>query len=143
VCALICIFLACLVCILCALRWSILYTRFSTEFIENSYIYPFLPSSTTRVQSYYSSFVSVQRPIFTFTGLLLVEKTWEFWRMLLVLHDLICFIYGPSFCLEQTLGPRIGYLPLLIPVIRAHFSNALPPGVDTVWFEYKGLPLKW
>jgi hypothetical protein len=46
-------------------------------------------------------------------------------------------------CLEQTLGPRIGYLPLLIPVIKAHFSNALPPGVDTVWFEYKGLPLKW
>ncbi|KAG2648065.1 autophagy protein 5-like isoform X2 [Panicum virgatum] len=42
-----------------------------------------------------------------------------------------------------TLGPRIGYLPLLIPVIKAHFSNALPPGVDTVWFEYKGLPLKW
>ncbi|KAJ1277556.1 hypothetical protein BS78_04G013200 [Paspalum vaginatum] len=41
------------------------------------------------------------------------------------------------------LGPRIGYLPLLIPVIKAHFSNALPPGVDTVWFEYKGLPLKW
>ncbi|KAL6629283.1 hypothetical protein ACP70R_029048 [Stipagrostis hirtigluma subsp. patula] len=42
-----------------------------------------------------------------------------------------------------TLGPRIGYLPLLIPVIKAHFSSALPPGVDTVWFEYKGLPLKW
>jgi len=47
------------------------------------------------------------------------------------------------FLIEQTLGPRIGYLPLLIPVIKAHFSNALPPGVDTVWFEYKGLPLKW
>ncbi|KAL6848366.1 hypothetical protein ACP4OV_021660 [Aristida adscensionis] len=42
-----------------------------------------------------------------------------------------------------TLGPRIGYLPLLIPVIKAHFSSALPPGVDTVWFEYKGLPIKW
>ncbi|CAM0947823.1 unnamed protein product [Alopecurus aequalis] len=42
-----------------------------------------------------------------------------------------------------TLGPRIGYLPLLIPIIKAHFSSALPPGVDTVWFEYKGLPLKW
>ncbi|GJM90024.1 hypothetical protein PR202_ga06263 [Eleusine coracana subsp. coracana] len=42
-----------------------------------------------------------------------------------------------------TLGPRIGYLPLLIPVIKAHFSSALPPGIDTVWFEYKGLPLKW
>jgi autophagy-related protein 5 len=34
-------------------------------------------------------------------------------------------------------------LPLLIPIIKAHFSSTLPPGVDTVWFEYKGLPLKW
>ncbi|XP_047079018.1 autophagy protein 5-like [Lolium rigidum] len=42
-----------------------------------------------------------------------------------------------------TLGPRIGYLPLLVPIIKAHFSSTLPPGVDTVWFEYKGLPLKW
>ncbi|XP_043718162.1 autophagy protein 5 isoform X1 [Telopea speciosissima] len=41
------------------------------------------------------------------------------------------------------LGPRIGYLPLLVPLIKPHFSNTLPPGVDTVWFEYKGLPLKW
>ncbi|KAK4802957.1 hypothetical protein SAY86_001160 [Trapa natans] len=41
------------------------------------------------------------------------------------------------------LAPRIGYLPLLIARIRPHFSSALPPGVDTVWFEYKGLPLKW
>ncbi|KAL5208123.1 hypothetical protein ABZP36_032558 [Zizania latifolia] len=42
-----------------------------------------------------------------------------------------------------TLGPRIGYLPLLVPIIKAHFSSTLPPGIDTVWFEYKGLPLKW
>ncbi|XP_031391463.1 autophagy protein 5 [Punica granatum] len=41
------------------------------------------------------------------------------------------------------LAPRIGYLPLLVPQIRPHFSSALPPGVDTVWFEYKSLPLKW
>ncbi|KAK4742227.1 hypothetical protein SAY87_000228 [Trapa incisa] len=41
------------------------------------------------------------------------------------------------------LAPRIGYLPLLVPQIRPHFSSALPPGVDTVWFEYRGLPLKW
>ncbi|GAA0175589.1 membrane trafficking regulatory protein [Lithospermum erythrorhizon] len=41
------------------------------------------------------------------------------------------------------LAPRIGYLPLLVPQIKPFFSNALPPGVDTVWFEYKGLPLKW
>lgn len=30
-----------------------------------------------------------------------------------------------------------------MPIIKAHFSSTLPPGVDTVWFEYKGLPLKW
>ncbi|XP_040986541.1 autophagy protein 5 isoform X2 [Juglans microcarpa x Juglans regia] len=41
------------------------------------------------------------------------------------------------------LAPRIGYLPLLIPHIKPHFNSSLPPGVDTVWFEYKGLPLKW
>ncbi|XP_047324216.1 autophagy protein 5 [Impatiens glandulifera] len=41
------------------------------------------------------------------------------------------------------LAPRIGYLPLLVPQIRPFFSDALPPGADTVWFDYKGLPLKW
>lgn len=41
------------------------------------------------------------------------------------------------------LAPRIGYLPLLVPQIKPFFSSALPPGVDTVWFDYKGLPLKW
>ncbi|KAF2290514.1 hypothetical protein GH714_014204 [Hevea brasiliensis] len=41
------------------------------------------------------------------------------------------------------LAPRIGYLPLLIPLIKPHFAATLPPGVDTVWFDYKGLPLKW
>ncbi|CAN0913999.1 Autophagy protein 5 [Linum grandiflorum] len=41
------------------------------------------------------------------------------------------------------LAPRIGYLPLLLHLIKPHFSSTLPPGVDTVWFEYKGLPLKW
>ncbi|KAL8159611.1 hypothetical protein V2J09_001148 [Rumex salicifolius] len=41
------------------------------------------------------------------------------------------------------LAPRIGYLPLLVSQIRPLFSSALPPGNDTVWFEYKGLPLKW
>ncbi|KAF7082535.1 hypothetical protein CFC21_086415 [Triticum aestivum] len=40
-------------------------------------------------------------------------------------------------------GPRIGYFPLLVSTIKAHFSSSLPPGVDTVWFEYKGLLLKW
>jgi hypothetical protein len=39
------------------------------------------------------------------------------------------------FFLEQTLVQELG--------IEAHFSSALPHGVDTVWFEYKGLPLKW
>lgn len=41
------------------------------------------------------------------------------------------------------LAPRIGYLPLLVPQVKPFFSSALPPGVDTVWFDYKGLPLKW
>lgn len=41
------------------------------------------------------------------------------------------------------LAPRIGYLPLLVPQIKPFFSSALPPGEDTVWFEYEGLPLKW
>ncbi|KAK2652769.1 hypothetical protein Ddye_012625 [Dipteronia dyeriana] len=41
------------------------------------------------------------------------------------------------------LAPRIGYLPLLIALIKPYFSSALPPGVDTLWFDYKGLPLKW
>lgn len=41
------------------------------------------------------------------------------------------------------LAPRIGYLPLLAQQIKPFFCSALPPGVDTVWFEYKGLPLKW
>ncbi|XP_028800582.1 autophagy protein 5 [Neltuma alba] len=41
------------------------------------------------------------------------------------------------------LAPRRGYLPLLISIIKPYFSATLPPGVDTIWFEYKGLPLKW
>lgn len=45
--------------------------------------------------------------------------------------------------LFQVLGLRIGYLPLLVPLIKPHFSSTLPPGTDIVWFDYKGLPLKW
>lgn len=41
------------------------------------------------------------------------------------------------------LAPRIGYLPLLAHLIKPHFSSTLPPGMDTIWFDYKGLPLKW
>ncbi|XP_048328835.2 autophagy protein 5 isoform X1 [Ziziphus jujuba] len=41
------------------------------------------------------------------------------------------------------LAPRIGYLPLLASRIKPYFSGTLPPGVDTIWFEYNGLPLKW
>ncbi|KAL2317310.1 hypothetical protein Fmac_031186 [Flemingia macrophylla] len=41
------------------------------------------------------------------------------------------------------LAPRIGYLPLLISLLKPHFTSTLPPGVDTIWFDYKGLPLKW
>ncbi|KAK8947968.1 Autophagy protein 5 [Platanthera guangdongensis] len=43
----------------------------------------------------------------------------------------------------QILGPRIGYLPLLVSSIKPYFNDTLPPGSDSVWFEYKGLPLKW
>ncbi|KAH9308492.1 hypothetical protein KI387_036403, partial [Taxus chinensis] len=43
----------------------------------------------------------------------------------------------------MVLGLRNGYLPLLVPLIKPHFQNSLPPGTDTVWFDYKGLPLKW
>ncbi|WVY89952.1 hypothetical protein V8G54_035466 [Vigna mungo] len=43
----------------------------------------------------------------------------------------------------SVLAPRIGYLPLLISLVKPHFSSTLPPGLDTVWFDYKGLPLKW
>lgn len=41
------------------------------------------------------------------------------------------------------LAPRNGYLPLLVDAIRPHFNSALPPGSDTIWFDYQGLPLKW
>ncbi|XP_030536745.1 autophagy protein 5 isoform X1 [Rhodamnia argentea] len=41
------------------------------------------------------------------------------------------------------LASRVGYLPLLIPHLKPHFGGALPPGADTVWFDYNGLPLKW
>ncbi|XP_010694973.2 autophagy protein 5 isoform X1 [Beta vulgaris subsp. vulgaris] len=41
------------------------------------------------------------------------------------------------------LASRIGYLPLLAPQMKPLFNSTLPPGDDTVWFEYKGLALKW
>lgn len=53
------------------------------------------------------------------------------------------FIFIVFFLACQILAPRIGYLPLLVPQIKPFFSSTLPPGADTVWFEYKGLPLKW
>lgn len=43
----------------------------------------------------------------------------------------------------QILAPRLGYLPLLSSQLKPFFSGALPPGVDTIWFDYRGLPLKW
>lgn len=53
-------------------------------------------------------------------------------------------IYRDCCCnLFQILAPRIGYLPLLASHLKSHFSSALPPRLDTIWFEYKGLPLKW
>ncbi|BFI24572.1 autophagy-related protein 5 [Marchantia polymorpha subsp. ruderalis] len=41
------------------------------------------------------------------------------------------------------LAPRNGYLPLLADSIKPHFQSTLPPGSDTIWFDYEGLPLKW
>ncbi|KAK7300630.1 hypothetical protein RJT34_11478 [Clitoria ternatea] len=41
------------------------------------------------------------------------------------------------------LAPRMGYLPLLFPLLKPHFTATLPPGVDSIWFDYNGLPLKW
>ncbi|PRQ35483.1 hypothetical protein RchiOBHm_Chr5g0080521 [Rosa chinensis] len=41
------------------------------------------------------------------------------------------------------LAPRLGCLPLLASHLKPYFSSALPPGVDTIWFEYRGMPLKW
>ncbi|KAL0681187.1 hypothetical protein Bca4012_048034 [Brassica carinata] len=41
------------------------------------------------------------------------------------------------------LAPRIGYLPLLDHLIKPYFKDSLPPGEDSIWFDYKGLPLKW
>lgn len=52
----------------------------------------------------------------------------------------LCFANSKPF---QILAPRIGYLPLLAPLIKPYFSSTLPPGVDTIWFDYNGLPLKW
>ncbi|KAH0907202.1 hypothetical protein HID58_039029 [Brassica napus] len=41
------------------------------------------------------------------------------------------------------LAPRIGYLPLLVSLIKPYFKDSLPPGEDSIWFDYKGVPLKW
>jgi hypothetical protein len=53
---------------------QIMYTVVYIQFIKNSSTYHFLPSSITRVQIYYSPFVSIERPNFPFTGLLLIEN---------------------------------------------------------------------
>ncbi|KAM7280482.1 hypothetical protein ACFE04_007616 [Oxalis oulophora] len=41
------------------------------------------------------------------------------------------------------LAPRLSYLPLLSSLIKPHFNDALPPSVDTIWFDFNALPLKW
>ncbi|KAJ0970063.1 hypothetical protein J5N97_022940 [Dioscorea zingiberensis] len=56
--------------------------------------------------------------------------------------ELIPFVRGSGHRFPPS-GPRIGYLPLLVPLLKPYFSSTLPPGVDTVCFDYKGLPLKW
>jgi hypothetical protein len=41
------------------------------------------------------------------------------------------------------LAPRQAFLPLLSAACATHFADALPPGVDAVWFSANGVPLKW
>lgn len=57
----------------------------------------------------------------------------------IILVNLLSF-FGSHY---QVLAPRIGYLPLLIPLIKPYFKDSLPPGEDSIWFDYKGFPLKW
>lgn len=47
---------------------------------------------------------------------------------------------------RQICFPRISYLPLLLPRLRAFFSHSLiNPNVDAHrgWFSFEGVPLKW
>ena len=39
--------------------------------------------------------------------------------------------------------PRSAYLPMLAAPALALHRDLLPPGEDTTWFSYRGLPLKW
>ncbi|XP_074288977.1 autophagy protein 5-like [Silene latifolia] len=71
------------------------------------------------------------------------KNTWKAAIPLLVhLHDSEITSLPPPNPLV-ILAPRLGYLPLIAPQLKACFSSTLPPGDDTVWFDYKGMPLKW
>ncbi len=42
--------------------------------------------------------------------------------------------------------PRVGYLPAYVDQVVGHFEECAPPGPQgrtSVWYEYKGIPLKW
>lgn len=58
-------------------------------------------------------------------------------------HTCRCRISEISLWHLQVLAPRIGYLPLLVALIKPYFKESLPPGEDSIWFDYKGFPLKW
>ena len=61
-----------------------------------------------------------------------------------VFHHLTQLIASFPFCFRfQVLAPRVGYLPLVISLVKPQFSSMLPHGLDTVWFDYNGFPLKW
>ena len=48
---------------------------------------------------------------------------------------------SPAVC--QMMAPLHGYLPWLAEELKPHFASALPPGDDAIWFDYRGIPLKW
>eukprot|EP01112_Ceratiomyxa_fruticulosa_P016780 TRINITY_DN5116_c0_g1_i3.p1 TRINITY_DN5116_c0_g1~~TRINITY_DN5116_c0_g1_i3.p1 ORF type:complete len:373 (-),score=78.06 TRINITY_DN5116_c0_g1_i3:79-1197(-) len=41
------------------------------------------------------------------------------------------------------LASRNSYITILSNTVKDHFSNAAPAVVDEIWFDYKGIPLKW
>jgi len=40
-------------------------------------------------------------------------------------------------------APRGSYLPLVTASVREHFMLSAPVLIDEMWFDYKGIPLKW
>lgn len=55
--------------------------------------------------------------------------------------------HSRAFCNDhvfQLLVPRLSYLTLVTDKVQRHFQRAISnEGVDEMWFEYDGQPLKW